>query len=51
MSCSDLGTISPVIIAVLVAAAILIVDMAVPGRRDAATATALGGLTLVRCRS
>jgi NADH-quinone oxidoreductase subunit N len=47
MSWSDLGTISPVIIAVLVAAAILIVDMAVPGRRDAATATALGGLTLV----
>ena len=47
MSWSDLGTISPVVIAVLVAAAILIVDMAVPGRRDAATATALGGLALV----
>jgi NADH-quinone oxidoreductase subunit N len=47
MSWSDLGTISPVVIAVLVAAAILIVDMALPGRRDAATATALGGLGLV----
>jgi NADH-quinone oxidoreductase subunit N len=47
MSWSDLGTISPVIIAVLVAAAILIVDMALPGRRDAAVATALGGLAIV----
>ena len=33
MSWSDIGTISPVVIAILVAAAILIVDMAVPGRR------------------
>ncbi|MGD0248354.1 MAG: NADH-quinone oxidoreductase subunit N [Candidatus Limnocylindrales bacterium] len=47
MSWSDLGTISPVIIAVLVAAAILIVDMAAPGRRDAILATALGGLGVV----
>ena len=47
MSWSDLGTISPVIIAVLVAAAILIVDMAAPGRRDAVLTTALGGLVAV----
>jgi NADH-quinone oxidoreductase subunit N len=47
MSWSDLGTISPVVIAVLVAAAILIVDMAAPNRRDAIVATALGGLGLV----
>jgi NADH-quinone oxidoreductase subunit N len=47
MSWSDLGTISPVIIAVLVAAAILIVDMAAPGRRDAVLTTALGGLGAV----
>jgi NADH-quinone oxidoreductase subunit N len=44
---SDLGTISPVIAAVLVAAAILIVDMAVPGRRNAILVTALGGLLIV----
>jgi NADH-quinone oxidoreductase subunit N len=47
MSWSDLGTISPVIIAVLVAAAILIVDMAAPRRRDAVLTTALGGLGAV----
>lgn len=47
MSWSDLGTISPVVLAVLVAAAILIVDLAVPGRRDAVIVTALGGLGLV----
>jgi NADH-quinone oxidoreductase subunit N len=47
MSWSDLGTISPVVVAVLVAAAILIVDMAAPNRRDAIVATALGGLGLV----
>ncbi len=47
MSWSDLGTISPIVLAVLVAAAILIVDLAVPGRRDAVIATALGGLGLV----
>jgi NADH-quinone oxidoreductase subunit N len=44
---SDLGTISPVIAAVIVAAAILIVDMAVPGRRNAILVTALGGLLIV----
>ena len=47
MNWSDIGTISPIVIAVLVAAAILIVDMAVPGRRDAILVTSLGGLGLV----
>ena len=47
MSWSDIGTISPVVIAILVAAAILIVDMAVPGRRAPIVATALGGLGIV----
>ena len=32
MSWSDLGTIAPVVVAVLVAAAILIVDLIAPGR-------------------
>ncbi|HEX7491005.1 MAG TPA: NADH-quinone oxidoreductase subunit N [Candidatus Limnocylindrales bacterium] len=47
MTWSDLGTIAPVIAAVLVAAAILIVDMAVPGKRAPILATALGGLAVV----
>jgi NADH-quinone oxidoreductase subunit N len=47
MSWSDLGTIAPVVAAVLVAAAILIVDIVVPGRRQAAIATALVGLAIV----
>ncbi len=47
MSWSDLGTISPVVAAVLVAAAILVVDMVVPNRRGAIVATALGGLGVV----
>jgi NADH-quinone oxidoreductase subunit N len=47
MNWSDVGTIAPVIAAVLVAAAILIVDMAVPGRRAPILATALGGLAVV----
>jgi NADH-quinone oxidoreductase subunit N len=47
MSWSDLGTISPVVAAVLVAAAILLVDMAVPNRREAIVAVALGGLGVV----
>ncbi len=47
MSWSDVGTISPVVIAVLVAAAILVVDMAVPGRRTPILVTALGGLGIV----
>ncbi len=46
MNWSDLGTISPVVVAVLVAAAILLVDMAAPGRRNAVIATALGGLAV-----
>ena len=47
MNWSDVGTIAPVIAAVLVAAAILIVDMAVPGKRAPIIATALGGLAVV----
>ena len=44
MSWSDLGTISPVIVAVLTAAAILLVDLAWPDRRRPAIFTALFGL-------
>ncbi len=47
MNWADLGTIAPVVVAVLVAAAILIVDMILPGRRNAILATALGGLGVV----
>jgi NADH-quinone oxidoreductase subunit N len=47
MSWSDLGTIAPVVTAVLAAAAILIVDLALPGRRNAVVATALVGLAAV----
>jgi NADH-quinone oxidoreductase subunit N len=47
MNWSDLGTVAPVVVAVLVAAAILIVDMILPGRRNAILVTALGGLGVV----
>jgi NADH-quinone oxidoreductase subunit N len=47
MNWSDLGTLAPVILAVLVAAAVLIVDFAWPGRRAPAIATALAGLAVV----
>jgi NADH-quinone oxidoreductase subunit N len=47
MSWSDVGTIAPVVIAVLVAAAVLIVDMGAPGHREPIVVTALGGLGLV----
>jgi NADH-quinone oxidoreductase subunit N len=47
MNWSDIGTISPVVLAVLVAAAILIVDIVVPGRRGPIIGTALIGLGLV----
>jgi NADH-quinone oxidoreductase subunit N len=47
MNWSDVGTIAPVIAAVLAAAAILIVDMVVPGRRAPILATSLGGLAVV----
>jgi NADH-quinone oxidoreductase subunit N len=47
MSWSDLGTISPVVVALMVAAAILIVDLALPNRRPAIIATAFVGLGLV----
>jgi len=46
MNWSDIGTILPVVIAVLVAAAVLIVDMAAPGRREPIVVTALAGLGL-----
>jgi NADH-quinone oxidoreductase subunit N len=47
MSWSDIGTIAPVVAAVLVAAAIVIVDLMLPDRRDAIVATSLGGLAIV----
>ncbi len=47
MSWSDLGTISPIVVALMVAAAILIVDLALPNRRPAIIATAFVGLGLV----
>jgi NADH-quinone oxidoreductase subunit N len=47
MNWSDLGTLAPVIWAVLAAAAVLLVDFAWPGRRMPAIATALAGLAVV----
>ena len=47
MSWSDLGSIAPIVIAVLAAAAVLLVDMAVPGRRGPALVAALAGLGCV----
>jgi NADH-quinone oxidoreductase subunit N len=47
MNWSDIGTIAPIVLAVMVAGAILIVDMAMPGRRNAIVGTALTGLMLV----
>jgi NADH-quinone oxidoreductase subunit N len=47
MNWSDLGTLAPVVVAVLAAAAVLVVDLAWPGRRTLAIATALFGLGLV----
>jgi NADH-quinone oxidoreductase subunit N len=47
MNWSDLGTIAPIVAAVLTAGAILIVDMAAPGRRNAILVTAFGGLGAV----
>jgi NADH-quinone oxidoreductase subunit N len=44
MSWSDLGTIAPVVATILVAAAILIVDLIWPGRRDFVLFTAFTGL-------
>jgi NADH-quinone oxidoreductase subunit N len=46
MNWSDVGSLAPVICAVLTAAAVLIVDMVWPGRRGPATAAALMGLTV-----
>ena len=47
MNWSDLGTLAPIVVAVLTAAAVLVVDMAAPGRRAPAIAAALAGLTVV----
>ena len=47
MSWSDVGTVAPVVIAVLVAMTILVVDMAAPGRRGPILVAALGGLAVV----
>src|ERR1700690_2784938 len=47
MNWSDLGTLAPVVLAVLSAAAVLILDFAMPGRRAPAIAAALVGLGLV----
>jgi NADH-quinone oxidoreductase subunit N len=47
MNWADLGTIAPVVWAVLVAAAVLVVDLALPGRRAPAIAVALAGLAIV----
>ena len=47
MNWSDVGIISPVILAVLTAAAILVVDIIVPGRREPIIGAALIGLGLV----
>ncbi len=44
MSWSDVGTIAPLVAAVLVATAIIVVDIVLPGSRRAAIATALVGL-------
>ena len=47
MTWHDLGIISPAVVAVLVAAAILLVDFVVPGRRGPVLVTALAGLALL----
>jgi NADH-quinone oxidoreductase subunit N len=47
MHWSDLATTAPVVIAILVAGAILIVDLAMPGRRRPILLTSLGGLMIV----
>jgi NADH-quinone oxidoreductase subunit N len=47
MSLNDLVTIAPLVAAILVAAAIVVVDMVVPGNRPAALVTAFGGLAVV----
>lgn len=47
MTSENLVTIAPLIAAVLVAAAVLLVDLVAPGRRGPALVTALGGLAIV----
>ena len=46
MSLADLNVASPVVVAILTALAILLVDLALPGRTTAALVTALGGLLI-----
>ena len=46
MSWSDFVTIAPFVAVVLVAAAVIVVDIIVPGSRRAAIATALVGLAI-----
>ena len=47
MSWQDLSTIAPIVAAVLVAVAVLVVDLIWPDRRTPALATAFGGLAIV----
>ncbi len=47
MAWADLVTIAPFVAAVLVAGAIVLVDMALPGRRTPALVVAFGGLAIV----
>jgi NADH-quinone oxidoreductase subunit N len=47
MSAGDLVTVAPFILAVLVAIAVLVTDIALPGRRGPVLAVALGGLAIV----
>ncbi len=47
MSWPDLVSLAPVVVAILAAAAVLLVDMAAPGRRSTAVVAALAGLGAV----
>jgi NADH-quinone oxidoreductase subunit N len=47
MTSSDLATIAPFAVAVLVALAVLVVDIVRPGRREPILAVSLGGLAIV----
>ena len=47
MTAQDLATIAPFVAAVLVAGALIVVDLIVPGSRPAALAVSLGGLAIV----
>ena len=47
MTGNDLAIIAPLVVAIAVAVAVLLVDLILPGRPDAAVAVALGGLAIV----